>query len=84
MLTEIEQQLESWNTRHNGDLLPCPFCGGSVLKLCNTHTAKYWVECEDCEAQVGGEVFGENKREQTPAQHRRAMVSAVRAWNRRA
>lgn len=45
-----------------GARLPCPFCGRSdTLRLANTHTAKFWIECDTdlggCSAQVHGEYF---------------------------
>lgn len=38
-------------------LKPCPFCGGSNLEVSNTHTASFWVACNDCDAQTHGEYF---------------------------
>ncbi|WP_273794610.1 hypothetical protein [Brucella intermedia] len=35
----------------------CPFCGGNDVDLANTWTPSFWVECEDCSAQVHGEAF---------------------------
>jgi hypothetical protein len=62
------------------ELLPCPFCGGVDLEIQNTHTPSYWIECHGCEATAHGEYGGDRK---TRANHRRAFLSAVRAWNRR-
>jgi hypothetical protein len=39
------------------ELLPCPFCGGHNLEIANTHTPSFWVQCNDCEAQVSGGYF---------------------------
>lgn len=38
-------------------LAPCPFCGGADIRLHNTHTPKFSVECEDCGAEAHGEYF---------------------------
>jgi Lar family restriction alleviation protein len=62
---------------------PCPFCGGWDLALENTHTASYWVACNDCNAQVSGEPYGTDRRRPTMRQHRLAKASALKAWNRR-
>ena len=41
-------------------LLPCPFCGmKSSLRVKNTHTAAFWVECDDGEGGCGAQVHGE-------------------------
>lgn len=61
-------------------LLPCPFCGGRA-ELTHTWTAHYWIECQDCEAEVPGQFSGKEHRE---ADHRRAAESAIDAWNQRA
>jgi hypothetical protein len=38
-------------------LKPCPFCGGTDIEIANTHTPKFWVECNGCEAEARGEYF---------------------------
>lgn len=38
-------------------LKPCPFCGGSNVDLANTWTPSFWIECDDCSAQVHGDSF---------------------------
>ncbi|MBC8719260.1 Lar family restriction alleviation protein [Ochrobactrum sp. Marseille-Q0166] len=38
-------------------LKPCPFCGGTNVDVSNTWTPSFWVECDDCSAQVHGESF---------------------------
>lgn len=74
---------------HNGERLkPCPFCGGEELEVCNTHTASYWVRCEACNIDKGGEYAEEAESAQTEAQivaaHQKAFHSAVNGWNKRA
>lgn len=39
----------------DASLLPCPFCGGNDLEIANTHTASFWVACNDCDAEVHGD-----------------------------
>ncbi len=36
-------------------LLPCPFCGGTDLEITNTHTASFWIVCNDCDAEAHGD-----------------------------
>ena len=60
-------------------LLGCPFCGGAG-RLEHTHTACYWIECVDCDAQVTGQWSGDASK---PSHHVRAVRSAVDAWNHR-
>lgn len=64
---------------HSRVLLVCPFCGGAG-KLEHTWTASYWIECEDCEAQASGTWSGDASK---PQDHKRAVRSAIDAWNRR-
>lgn len=68
-------------------VLPCPFCGGSNIELCNTHTPSYWMECQDCEAQAHGR-YGPDLVPRSHygslRQHEAAAESAINAWNRRA
>lgn len=71
-------------------VLPCPFCGRTVLELCNTWTASYWIECGECGASAHGEAFGGNidssdecNDEQWEECHAKAKASALAAWNRR-
>ena len=37
------------------ELLPCPFCGSEDVELQNTHTASFWVKCNQCEAEAHGQ-----------------------------
>lgn len=69
-------------------ILPCPFCGSHDIELCNTHTPSYWMECQECDAQVHGEygpdlVSGPGSYGSL-RQHEAAAKSAIAAWNRRA
>lgn len=66
-------------------VLPCPFCGGSDIELCNTHTASYWLECA-CGASIHGRGAGSNmpSDELTMRHHRTAARDALRRWNTRA
>lgn len=65
-------------------VLNCPFCGGEP-ELRNTHTACYWVECRDCEAQATGRAHGKdcNSDDLTLEQHKLAKTSAIYWWNKR-
>lgn len=64
----------------NDVLLPCPFCGSTNLELAHTHTPSYWVECPDCNAQVGD---NESWSENTEQSHLESAKRAIQAWNRR-
>ncbi|NTG00048.1 hypothetical protein G6L30_07930 [Agrobacterium rhizogenes] len=48
------------------EILPCPFCGSENVDLANTHTPAFWVECEDCGAQVDGGCIGDSAPEGQP------------------
>lgn len=61
-------------------LLPCPFCGGTELELCNTWTACYWIECQTCEAQVAGKAYSDPRR---LSSHEKSKASAIAKWNTR-
>jgi Lar family restriction alleviation protein len=63
-------------------LLPCPFCGGTDMEVENTHTPSYAVECEDCGAAIGTPP-GLTDGAKTRANHRRAFLAAISAWNTR-
>ena len=41
---------------------PCPFCGATDIALCNTHTAAYLMECQNCGAQVDGKSYADSNR----------------------
>lgn len=73
------------NRRELETLKPCPFCGSRTISINNTHTASYWMSCDDCEAETHGQAFGRHltSEKQTIVHHQRAKASAVRAWNRR-
>lgn len=62
-------------------LLPCPFCGGTNLELANTWTASYWIECQDCEAQISGVAYEPNESREA---HELSAASAIVKWNTRA
>jgi Lar family restriction alleviation protein len=64
-------------------LRACPFCGGSDLALENTHTASYWIACNDCGAQVPGKAFGRDLASDKlkMSHHARAKASAINVWN---
>jgi len=67
-------------------VLPCPFCGSADVELRNTHTASYWMACNECGAEHhGGKAFGRNIESSylTLRHHQLAKVSALKAWNRR-
>jgi ribosomal protein L37AE/L43A len=70
---------------HDAELLPCPFCGSTNVELCNTHTASYWVECQDCEASVHGGSFDDRFRTRKACldAHDAAISSAKAKWNKR-
>lgn len=45
-------------------LSPCPFCGGTDLEIANTHTASFWITCQDCDAEAhGGHVDGPRRED---------------------
>lgn len=60
----------------------CPFCGG-IAHLQHTWTASYWVECDDCGAEISDPStnFGDDKDKR---QHIYSARRAIKAWNRRA
>lgn len=68
-------------------LLPCPFCGtgGQALELCNTHTPAYWIQCQECGAEVHGEEFASSSgaKDVNKRLHVRAKRAAIAAWNQR-
>ena len=64
------------------EVLPCPFCGGTDLELCNTHTASYWIECP-CGAEVRGGGFSPKRGYAQMKHHLKAKAAALAAWNRR-
>lgn len=65
------------------EIKPCPFCGSDDIELCNTHTAAYWMECQECSAQVDGKSYeGASGKEEE--NHLMSAESAVQKWNCRA
>ncbi len=58
---------------------PCPFCNSINVKLHNTHTAAYWMECE-CGAEISGIP---SPHENDINAHKRAAMSALERWNHR-
>lgn len=56
-------------TDHDKELLPCPFCGGTDLKLFGEYAPEWWVCCETCKAAT---------------QTRTNKSQAIEDWNRRA
>lgn len=71
-------------------LRSCPCCGYHSLEARNTHTACYSIVCLQCEedgyeVEVTGRSYGRDRpsSELTRGQHRRALNSAIFAWNRR-
>lgn len=72
-------------THYNRILKPCPFCGrDDQLAICNTHTPKFWIECE-CGAQKDGpyiEGAGQVDRERVALEgFKVALLAAVAEWN---
>lgn len=63
------------------EVKPCPFCGSADIALCNTHTAAYWMECQDCGAQVDGHSYASLDDDES---HLASARSALEAWNHRA
>lgn len=63
------------------EVFPCPFCGSENVRLVHTWTAAYWVECENCGAQVDGDSYPHDRSEED---HRLSAQSAIEAWNKRA
>lgn len=61
-------------------LKPCPFCGG-IAEMENTHTPSYWVECTDCNCQVGDQMSHE-LYDDIPT-HKMSIQNACNAWNTR-
>lgn len=66
-------------------LKPCPFCGGTEMKLTSTHTPSYWIECP-CGAEVHAR--GISPRSTNPDAirrcHQQAKRLTIQAWNARA
>ena len=59
----------------------CPFCGSGDIAMCNTHKAFYWMECQNCGAQVDGRNYGDLNDDES---HLEAARSALATWNHRA
>jgi len=72
-------------TKHVGledeEVKPCPFCGSRDIAICNTHSALYWMECQNCGAQVDGKNYGDRNDDES---HLEAARSALSTWNHRA
>ena len=66
---------------HDPGLLGCPFCSGpsDTLEVVNTHSASYWIECPCGAEHHGGTGYEGHSRHA----HRKAMLSAIAAWNNR-
>jgi len=58
----------------------CPFCGSVDIALCNTHTAAYWMECQDCGAEIDGKSYANSN---TAESHLASAKSALANWNHR-
>lgn len=54
----------------NEELLPCPFCGGSVFMFYNYENKSYEIECTKCGCHI--------------QQHYARKDKAIEAWERRA
>ncbi|GAI75176.1 unnamed protein product, partial [marine sediment metagenome] len=63
------------------EIKPCPFCGSADIAIENTHTALYWMECQNCGAQVDGKNYGDLNDDES---HLEAARSALATWNHRA
>lgn len=63
---------------------PCPFCGSTDIALCNTHNSAYWMECQNCGAQVAGKSFAGHADGNEDCNHFKAARSALDTWNHRA
>jgi ribosomal protein L37AE/L43A len=61
----------------------CPFCGSNNIELLNTHTPAYWIECDDCTANIHGKSYGNKKDMDDINKHRASALSAIRKWNGR-
>ncbi|HAV1601557.1 TPA: hypothetical protein JG832_002447 [Enterobacter hormaechei subsp. xiangfangensis] len=74
--------------QHAGHILkPCPFCGSADdLRIVNTHTASFWVDCE-CGAEFHGpyNAFAGISKTSAEAlkQFEEAMQNTVDDWNTR-
>jgi len=62
---------------------PCPFCGSKDIALCNTHNSSYWMECQNCDAQVHGRSFVDYADGNKDYRHIWAARSALDTWNHR-
>lgn len=52
------------------ELLPCPFCGSSRLKMCDFRIGVlHWLRCKDCESD---------------GPYKKTEAEAITAWNTRA
>lgn len=74
--------------KHDGHALRgCPFCGGTDVEICNTHSPAYWIECLECGAECPGDTDDEAScatELEALNTHNRALLSAVERWNTRA
>ena len=62
---------------------PCPFCGSNDVALCNTHNSAYWMECQNCGAQVDGQSFAGFADGNEDEKHLESARSAISTWNHR-
>lgn len=63
---------------------PCPFCGSSKLRLINTWTPCYWIECE-CGASLDAAYIvpkSEGRADELKAHHEAKKI-VIQKWNRR-
>ena len=61
----------------------CPFCGSWGIALCNTHNSAYWMECQNCGAQVDGQSFADYADGNEDYNHLKSARSALDTWNHR-
>jgi len=61
----------------------CPFCGSTDIALCNTHNSAYWMECQNCAAQVDGQSFASYADGNEDERHFESARSALTTWNHR-
>lgn len=74
--------LEDYANDLVGELLPCPFCGeDNMMKIEHTHTAYWWVKCENCNVEMNSD-YDPGGKESRQA-HKSSIQAAIEMWNRR-
>lgn len=75
-----DKSLRDLKKKLDKSLRPCPFCGSKEVKLENTYTPCFWVECS-CGAQLTDEI--PNRSDADLNQYKESMKEAANKWNTR-